>query len=108
MAYKVRVDNRTVTATVVKTIQELDTSLRKLLSNIRNNKNRDLKHIIGIDIQKHFKNMGVPQVNEKVAVISLCFSTHCLIIQLLHMGKPPCSLSEFMQLQDVSFVGVGT
>ncbi|CAO2826663.1 unnamed protein product [Amaranthus hypochondriacus] len=107
MAYKIRVDNRTITTTVVKTIQELDTSLRKLLSTIRNNKNRDLKHIIGIDIQKHFTNFGVSQVNEKVAVISLCFSTHCLIIQLLHLGKPPCSLSEFMQLQDLSFVGVG-
>ncbi|KNA20348.1 hypothetical protein SOVF_052780 [Spinacia oleracea] len=103
---RVRIENRVITSTVINTITQLDETLRNFLSTINQNPNNS-KHVIGLDIEKHFTSDGSNQVAEKVAIVKLCFGTSCLIIQLLHIKEPPCSLSEFFQLQELSFVGVG-
>ncbi|XP_021839886.2 uncharacterized protein [Spinacia oleracea] len=105
MMHKVSVQNREVTTTVVNTIPQLDKSLRKLPIT---SKPPGLKYVVGIDIEKHYtRGIGDNQVAEKVAIVKLCFGNSCLIIQLLHMKEPPCSLAKFLQLQELSFVSVG-
>uniref|UniRef100_A0A803M7G3 3'-5' exonuclease domain-containing protein n=1 Tax=Chenopodium quinoa TaxID=63459 RepID=A0A803M7G3_CHEQI len=93
-------------------MEQLDQSLRELLW--LTTQHEGLKRIIGLDIEKHYKptsstsSSSRPGGTEKVATLMLCCGNSCLIIQLLHMDSlyATCYISEFLQLQELTFVGV--
>ncbi|XP_021768595.1 Werner Syndrome-like exonuclease [Chenopodium quinoa] len=112
---KVGLESRVVKTTVVKTIAQLDQSLRELLVSISQNvRGNTCKCVVGLGVEKEFRPSssadgvgGNHQVSERVAILKLCYGTSCLIIQLLQLKTAPCSLSNFLQLRGLSFVGVG-
>ncbi|XP_010679503.1 3'-5' exonuclease [Beta vulgaris subsp. vulgaris] len=113
MSYEVRINGGVlVTTTVINTVAELDAHLTNFISVIH--QNADISEcVVGLDIEKDFRphySFARPHHNfvaEKVAILKLCYGTSCLIIQLLHLNEAPYSLSNFLQLNWISFVGVG-
>ncbi|KNA20347.1 hypothetical protein SOVF_052770 [Spinacia oleracea] len=108
-----------IKAKLINTVPQLDQSLRDLLASITKGsqderRGTDHRCVVGLDIEKDCRPClgadvygGNNQVTEKVAVLKLCYGGRCLIIHLLHFKEAPSSLSAFLQLNWISFAGVG-
>ncbi|KAL8142645.1 hypothetical protein V2J09_015677 [Rumex salicifolius] len=101
--YKFKIENREVKTTVVAAELHLSSCLSDFLSYI--SADRQIKRIVGLDIQIVYAS--IPDPSSKVAVLKLCAGRRCLVIQLLHFKSIPSSLACFLDLPDLSFVGVG-
>ena len=62
---------------------------------------------MGLGIEKSFSSTIGGVVTEKVAVLKLCAEKFCLIVHLMHFKKIPTSLYKFLDLSDITVVGVG-
>lgn len=102
--YKFSIGKRQEKTTAVYTAPELDRCLKDLLSTIP--QKSGVKRVVGLHIVKSFEDVG-DKVSERVALLTLYHGTTSLIIQLHLMSSAPCSLSAFLQLPELSFVGVG-
>lgn len=102
--YKFSIGHRQEKTTAVSTASELDRCLKDLLSTIP--QKSGTKRVVGLHIVKSFEDVG-NKVSERVALLTLYHGTTSLIIQLHLMSSAPCSLSAFLQLPEISFVGVG-
>ncbi|GAB4830601.1 hypothetical protein Ancab_020367 [Ancistrocladus abbreviatus] len=103
--FRFRIENRDVKTTVIPTESDLNATLGEFLSTIFNDRR---KRVVALDIEKVYtssRNGG--RIDEKVSVLKLCTGCFCLLIQLLHFKSTPSSLAAFLQLPDISFVGVG-
>ncbi|GMH25741.1 hypothetical protein Nepgr_027584 [Nepenthes gracilis] len=103
--YRFTIQNKDVRTTVVSTGSELDNSLGKLLSTI--GAERQMKRLVGINIQKVHTPLESGKLRDKVAVLTLCSGLSCLVIHLLHFRTIPSSIAAFFELPEISFVGVG-
>ncbi|KAG2710472.1 hypothetical protein I3760_04G029100 [Carya illinoinensis] len=72
----------------------------------RGNVGRDLERVVALDIEKSFCSASYGMVKERVVVLILGVDNDCLIIHLTHFEKVPTSLSKFLDLSDITFVGV--
>lgn len=92
--HKFTIYRREVTTTVIATQPELDQCLKGILSTFTP-KFSTTKRVVGLAIGgKKFEtifNRG-PKVRDRVAILKLCHSTTCLIIQFHDISSPPFSL----------------
>ncbi|GAB4830598.1 hypothetical protein Ancab_020364 [Ancistrocladus abbreviatus] len=103
--FRFRIENRDVKTTVIPTESDLNATLEAFLTKIGNDRQ---KRVVALDIEKVYKSSGNGgRIDEKVSVLKLCTGCFCLVIQLLHFRSIPPSLAAFLQLPDISFVGVG-
>ncbi|XP_021770444.1 uncharacterized protein LOC110734588 [Chenopodium quinoa] len=87
-------------------IVELDQGLRDLLATARKD---GVNLTIGLDIEKRYQNIpnNLRPSKEYVSALMFCCGDFCLIIQLYHLTALEfCSVSKFLQLQELTFVGV--
>jgi len=68
--------------------------------------NSSYERVVGLDIEKSFSSTSDGVVIEKVAVLKLCAENDCLIVHLTHLEKIPTSLAKFLDLSDITFVGI--
>lgn len=95
--------------TVVTDELALEESLRLLLSNVNgklHGRGNVPERVVALDIEKSFCSASYGMVKERVAVLMLGVENDCLIIHLTHFEKVPTSLSKFLDLSDITFVGV--
>lgn len=100
-----------IKTTVVTDELALEESLRLLSSKInglpgRRNVGRVHERVVALDIEKSFCSASYGMVKERVVVLILRAQNDCLIIHLTHFEKVPTSLSKFLDLSDITFVGV--
>jgi hypothetical protein len=112
--FTLNVGEEEIKTTIITNESALEGGLKLLLSVIdaellRNNYagNSSYERVVGFDIEKSFSSStsnGI--VSEKVAVLKLCAENDCLIVHLTHLGKIPTSLAKFLDLSDITFVGI--
>ncbi|KAK9950496.1 hypothetical protein M0R45_005983 [Rubus argutus] len=91
--------NPPVSVMVTKRNKEVDDSIEKFLSNLNAAK------VIGLDIEWSLIRESDGVTRSKIALLTLCDGTHCLIVQLPHLDSVPKSLFNFLHLPDYTFVG---
>lgn len=91
--------NGRVSVMVTKRNKEVDDSIKKFLSNSNGVK------VIGLDIEWRLIRDSDGVTRSKIALLTLCDGTHCLIVQLPHLDSVPNSLFNFLYLSDYTFVG---
>ncbi|KAI3667389.1 hypothetical protein L6452_42447 [Arctium lappa] len=70
--------------------------------------NRQLNHrrpVVGLDVE--WTPSFLPAIENRVAIIQLCFSNRCLIFQIIHAHYIPRSLFDFLNNPSYTFTGVG-
>ncbi|XP_035550674.1 uncharacterized protein LOC118349581 [Juglans regia] len=95
--------------TVVTDELALEESLRLLLSKVNeklHERGNVPERVVALDIEKSFCSASYGMVKERVVVLMLGVENDCLIIHLTHFEKLPTSLSKFLDLSDITFVGV--
>lgn len=107
--------DRCVNTTVINSGPQLDQHLREFLCTIF--ECTQTKMVVGLGVGKCYKdNHPTPKYGTstgiiigRVSTLKLSFKNTCLIIQLLHIKSASAliSLSKFLQLVELSFVGVG-
>lgn len=96
--------------TVVTDESELKQELQLLLSAIDNQQYGTMgkfNRVVGLDIEKSFRYNIDGSYTEKVAVLKLCTGNHCLIVHLFHFKTKPISLLRFLDVSDITVIGVG-
>ncbi|KAK9904563.1 hypothetical protein M0R45_000585 [Rubus argutus] len=91
--------NPPVSVMVTKRNKEVDDSIEKFLSNLNAAK------VIGLHIEWSLIRESDGVTRSKIALLTLCDGTHCLIVQLTHLDSVPKSLFNFLYLPDYTFVG---
>ncbi|KAE8021447.1 hypothetical protein FH972_007333 [Carpinus fangiana] len=102
-----------IKTTIIANELALEVGLKLLLSVIdvellkKNCADSNYERVVGLDIEKSFRSTRDGVVIEKVAVSKLCADDFCLIVHLLHSKKIPTSLYKFLDLSDITVVGLG-
>lgn len=91
--------NPPVSVMVTKRNKEVDDSIEKFLSNSNDRK------VIGLDIDWSLIRDSDGVTRSRIALLTLCDGSHCLIVQLPHLDSVPKSLFNFLFLPDYTFVG---
>jgi hypothetical protein len=74
----------------------------------KNRSGKRCQRVVGLGIEKSFSSGPINgNVIEKVAVLKLCADDFCLNVHLLHLKKIPTSLYKFLDLSDITVVGLG-
>lgn len=95
-----------INTTVVTDESEVDENLKLLYSNISSHP-KTFGRVVGLGIEKSFSSTTDGVISEKVAVLKLSTGNYCLFVHLIHFKKIPTSLAKFLNLSDITVVGVG-
>ncbi|XP_010512622.1 PREDICTED: uncharacterized protein LOC104788548 [Camelina sativa] len=101
----VQVGYASVRVTVARNDSDITDHVRIFLSNDKN-KNK----IIGLDTERSVLQGDIDHPPEsRLVVLQLCDGQNCLIIPLRNVrgNKPPVSLTNFLNLPEYTFMGVG-
>ena len=99
------VDGEKITTTVTKNASDIDGGIERFVSNA------DIA--IGLDTEwtlvSDFNSSTAGGTNQqtKIAILALCDSNQCLIVQLPLLDYIPRSLMNFLRLPNFTFVGIG-
>jgi hypothetical protein len=112
--FTLNIGEEEIKTTVITNESALEGGLKLLLSAIdvellkNNYAGNSLERVVGLDIEKSFSSSSTSDgvVSEKVAVLKLCAENDCLIVHLPHFKKIPTSLAKFLDLSDITFVGM--
>jgi hypothetical protein len=111
--FTLNIGEEEIKTTIITSESALEGGLKLLLSVIdaellKNNYvgNSSYERVVGLDIEKSFSSTSNGVVSEKVAVLKLCTENDCLIVHLTHLEKIPTSLAKFLDLSDITFVGI--
>jgi hypothetical protein len=111
-SYTLNVGAREIRTTIITQDSALEEGLKFLLSNInvelseKKNVGQNFERVVGLDIEKSFSSTREGLVSDKVALLKLCAENDCLLVHLTHFKKIPISLAMFLNLSDVTFVGI--
>ncbi|KAL4653292.1 hypothetical protein ACB092_01G292300, partial [Castanea dentata] len=72
----------------------------------KNNVGQNFERVVGLDIEKSFSSTSDGLASNKVALLKLSSENDCLLVHLTHFKKIPTSLAKFLNLSDVTFVGM--
>ncbi|KAL0014426.1 hypothetical protein SO802_001495 [Lithocarpus litseifolius] len=103
---------RDIRTTVITHESALEEGLKFLLSTFnveeseKNNVGQNFERVVGLDTEKSFSSTSDGLVSDKVALLKLCSENDCLLVHLTHFKKIPTSLAKFLNLSDVTFVGM--
>ncbi|GAV83674.1 DNA_pol_A_exo1 domain-containing protein [Cephalotus follicularis] len=102
---EVQIGNISVKTTVITDDITLENSLKELWSNM--GRDEFVKNVVGLGLEKRFTSGFNGAISSKVAALVLCAGYQCLIIELNSFQVIPFSLASFLDLSDITFVGVG-
>ncbi|XP_062152152.1 uncharacterized protein LOC133860591 [Alnus glutinosa] len=106
-SFTFKIGSDEIRITVVTDESELERSHEWLFSNIKPLP-RTFHRVVGFGIEKAFRSTTIDgAVSEKVAVLKLCAGNDCLIVHLIHLKKIPTCLAKFLDVSDITVVGVG-
>jgi hypothetical protein len=108
-SFTLKIESSEIKTTVVTDESELEGVLKLLFSIIdeQHYQNKWFERLVGLGIEKSFSSTIDGVVIEKVAVLKLCVEKFCLIVHLIHFKKIPTSLHKFLDVSDITVVGVG-
>jgi hypothetical protein len=106
-SFTFKIESDVIKTTVVTDESELECFLKMLLSNIKPLPG-NFERVVGLGIEKSFRfSYDGFMMREKVAVLKLCAEKCCLIVHLTHLKEIPTCLAKFLDLSDITVVGVG-
>jgi hypothetical protein len=101
-------DEINLNTTVVIDESELEEELKFLFPiNHERYYGKKFRCLVGLGTEKSFSSTMDGLISEKVAVLKLCKNNYCLIVHLIHFKKIPVCLARFLDVSDITVVGIG-